>query len=75
MPVTTQGLPVRQGGRPHPAHCVADRNYARLFLLTSQIAFRARDSEKVKVKKKDLLVDLVFHISSTWLDESGTEAN
>ena len=46
-----------------------------LLSLSSQSTFRACDPDKVEGKEKDLLVDLVFQISSSWLDESGTEAN
>jgi hypothetical protein len=45
-----------------------------LFSLSSQEAFRPCDWEKYGGKGMPN-VDLVFQISSTWLDESGTKAN
>jgi len=52
-----------------------------LFSLSSEEAFRPCDPEKVGsggsggVGGKSLPIDLVFQISSTWLDESGTAGN
>jgi hypothetical protein len=46
-----------------------------LFSLSSQSAFRACDPEKVERKKKELSVDLVFQISSSWMDESDVAGN
>ena len=49
-----------------------------LFSLSSEEAFRACDPERVGGGiggRKGLPIDLVFQISSTWLDESGTAGN
>ena len=47
-----------------------------LFSLSSEEAFRPCDPEKIgDGGGKGLPIDLVFQISSTWLDESGTEGN
>jgi hypothetical protein len=49
-----------------------------LFSLSSEEAFRPCDPERVgggNGGRKGLPIDLVFQISSTWLDESGTAGN